>query len=173
MRSGAAGRKAAGTDVDCAAEGVEQDGTWSATARGMRHAASGCRGVGGGASARRFEVLDTVDFGGAAGAAKIQGRAGLSRGVEDSVPMGRLLFQRRGQALLKDDGKKKRWNEDKAAPPPASDDAGAASLRLSRILEDKQPSMAVTIARAATVARGQVETRSYRRARGRVPQQPE
>jgi len=162
-------RLAAGIDVGSTAEREQGPGRES-----MKHATYGCRGAGGGASARRFEVLDTVDFGGAAGAGKIQGRAGLSRPFEDSVPVGRLLFQRCGQALLKDDGKKKRWHEDKAAPPLASDDAGAASLRLSKILEDKQPSMAITVSRAAAAAdKGLGEARSYRRARGRVHRQPE
>mmetsp|Transcript_12021 Transcript_12021/g.30086 ORF Transcript_12021/g.30086 Transcript_12021/m.30086 type:complete len:172 (-) Transcript_12021:377-892(-) len=168
MRSGAAGRMAAGSVVAETAEA----GTGACGPSG-RHATYGGRGAGGDEGARRYLVLDTIDFGGAAGAAKIQGRAGLSRGAEDpAVPMGRLLFQRRGQAMLKDDGKKKRWHEDKAAPPPQSVDAGAASLRLSKILEAKQPSMSITIARAASAAsQGQGGTRTYRRARGRLQQQ--
>jgi len=139
-----------------------------------RHMTQGIRAAGGDASARRnraYEVLDTVDFGGAA-AGKIQGRPGLSCGTAPgSMPMGKLLFMRRGAGLLKDDGKKKRWHEDKVAPSPASD-ASEASLRLSNFLESDQPSMAITVSRcAAAVAKVEPprgEVRRYRRARGQL-----
>ena len=111
---------------------------------------------------RMFDVLDTVDFG--ASPAMIKARPGLS-GPPCHDALARLIGSHRGSAV-KD--ARKRWHDDKV--DRASGSAGKAdeSLVLSAFLEEKQPDLACTIARAAQASQiAKVEGRRILKVRGR------